>query len=157
MRCGEPLIGLATSATGLLAACSANRSVRIYDLASERLRHHITGHNNKVHAVQFSWDGRAVVSGSTDRTIRIWDCSSGREVRTLRCSSTCNALDLSLDGVTVVSGHQVGHSSSMTIAFPLFISISVSVPLGCFPSVVSRQSRCSAFCVSLSDLDVSSR
>mmetsp|Transcript_34961 Transcript_34961/g.93552 ORF Transcript_34961/g.93552 Transcript_34961/m.93552 type:complete len:223 (-) Transcript_34961:99-767(-) len=49
-----------------------------------------------------------MITGSTDRTLKLWDTLSGREVRTLRSSSTCNAVDFSGEGATVVSGHQDG-------------------------------------------------
>jgi len=73
----------------------------------------------QVHSVKFSGDGRLLVSGSSDRTIKVWDACSGREVRTLKSASTVNALDLSAEaagatsggggsGGCVVSGHQDG-------------------------------------------------
>ena len=53
--------------------------------------------------------GRVMVSGSTDRTLRAWDTPTGRETKTMRAPSSCNALDLSaVDSGVVVSGHQDG-------------------------------------------------
>jgi WD40 repeat protein len=41
-----------------------------------RLLHTLEGHEGWVHAVAFSPDGHLLVSGSQDRTVRVWDVSS---------------------------------------------------------------------------------
>jgi WD40 repeat protein len=43
-----------------------------------------TGHTSVVQDLRFSPDGRYLISGSTDRLIRLWEISSGRLVNTLR-------------------------------------------------------------------------
>jgi WD40 repeat protein/tRNA A-37 threonylcarbamoyl transferase component Bud32 len=43
----------------------------------------ITGHTDQVFCAAFSPDGKQLVTGSLDRTARIWDAVSGREVRVL--------------------------------------------------------------------------
>jgi WD40 repeat protein len=40
----------------------------------------LTGHSNKVTSVAYSPDGKHVVSGSDDKTVKIWDSSTGKEV-----------------------------------------------------------------------------
>jgi hypothetical protein len=37
----------------------------------------LTGHSSAVRSVAFSADGKTIVSGSTDKTIRLWDAETG--------------------------------------------------------------------------------
>jgi mono/diheme cytochrome c family protein len=61
------------------------------------------GHTNTVNAVAFSSDGKRAVSGSDDRTIRIWDIPSGRLLATLESNSEVYAVAFSPDGKQVLS------------------------------------------------------
>jgi WD40 repeat protein len=65
----------------------------------------LQGHTDWVNAVALSSDGRRVVSGSYDKTLRVWDIESGQSLRTLQGhTSEVNAVALSSDGRRVVSG-----------------------------------------------------
>jgi WD40 repeat protein len=44
----------------------------------------LKGHTQMVTSVAFSKDGRMVVSGSDDRSVRIWNVETGKEVRTVK-------------------------------------------------------------------------
>ncbi|MBR5013781.1 MAG: PD40 domain-containing protein [Bacteroidales bacterium] len=57
-------------------------------------------------SVSFSPDGRYIVSGSYDRTIRIWDVSTGVEVRPALEEHTASVTSVSFspDGRYIVSG-----------------------------------------------------
>ena len=45
-----------------------------------RNEHVLQGHTNLVNSVAFSPDGRHLVSGSFDQTIRVWDALTGGQV-----------------------------------------------------------------------------
>ena len=40
----------------------------------------LTGHSDWVRSVAYSPDGKHVVSGSDDRTVKVWDAQTGKEV-----------------------------------------------------------------------------
>ena len=45
----------------------------------------LTGHSKYVRSVAYSPDGKHIVSGSGDRTVKVWDSQTGKEVRVLLC------------------------------------------------------------------------
>ena len=45
----------------------------------------LTGHSNWVTSVAYSPDGKHIVSGSLDNTVKVWDSQTGKEVRVLLC------------------------------------------------------------------------
>ena len=45
----------------------------------------LTGHSDSVHSVAYSPDGKHIVSGSYDKTVKIWDSTTGKEVSVLFC------------------------------------------------------------------------
>ncbi|CAD5118284.1 DgyrCDS6998 [Dimorphilus gyrociliatus] len=88
-----------------LIASSNDCSTQIWDLSTRQLRVRLTGHENKVHSSKFvSGHGiNKVVSGSQDKTIRLWDVANKLCSRTFCPGSTC--FDLVAYGENIISGH----------------------------------------------------
>jgi len=59
---------------------------QIWDIARKRIRYTFEGHQQEIYSLDFSHDGAHLVSGSSDRTVRIWDIN------------TCESKVLPIDG-----------------------------------------------------------
>ncbi|NCR32919.1 MAG: NACHT domain-containing protein, partial [Microcystis aeruginosa L211-101] len=65
----------------------------------------LVGHNGSVNSVSFSPDGKTLVSGSDDNTIKLWNVETGQEIRTLKGHyNSVRSVNFSPDGKTLVSG-----------------------------------------------------
>ncbi|KAM9981122.1 hypothetical protein ACTFIY_003438 [Dictyostelium cf. discoideum] len=88
---------------------SNDNSARLWNTELGRSRHTLTGHIGKVYTGKFINSNR-VVTGSHDRTIKLWDLQKGYCTRTIFCFSSCNDLViLGGSGTHLASGH-VDHS-----------------------------------------------
>jgi serine/threonine protein kinase len=63
------------------------------------------GHSDTVWSVAISPDGQSLVSGSNDKTIKVWNLKTGKEIHTISGhSSAVTSVVISPDGQTLVSG-----------------------------------------------------
>jgi WD40 repeat protein len=60
--------------------------IHVWDLASGKLRFILRGHEDNVYALAFTSDGRWLMSGSVDGTIRYWDVNTGAPAATFASS-----------------------------------------------------------------------
>jgi WD40 repeat protein len=89
----------------ILASGSDDKTVRLWDLASDVCVATLTGHTHFVMSVAFSPDGRQLASGGMDDIIRLWDMASHTCVAVLSGhKNTVYAVAFSLDGRTLISG-----------------------------------------------------
>jgi len=111
---------VAISRDGRLAvSASWDDTLKVWDLATGREVRTLRCHPNEgdvttrwssswlVSGAAISADGRVAVSASSDRTLRVWDLVTGRELRALiGHSSSVNAVTVTPDGQRVVSASE---------------------------------------------------
>ncbi|MEU7532465.1 WD40 repeat domain-containing protein [Saccharothrix sp. NPDC042600] len=92
-----------TIATASTCACDSpfDNPVRLWNTADGQLKATLPGHTNGVQDMSFSRDGRLLVTGAVDRTIRVWDVATGRNTATLDAGY---AAVFSPDGSTIAAG-----------------------------------------------------
>ena len=80
-------------------------NLNFIDYENISIAHNLNGHSSYVNTLAISPDGQTLVSGSADKTIKIWNLSTGQEIRTLTGhSNPVNTLAISSDWQTLVSG-----------------------------------------------------
>ncbi len=101
-----PANAAAVSPDGRLAAfASADKTVRLWDVESNREVRRCIGHTASLWCVAFSPDGKRLLSGGKDATLRLWDTATGREVRKFEGhDDLVSCLAFAPDGKRALSG-----------------------------------------------------
>jgi WD40 repeat protein len=103
------LRSLAFAPGGKALACAVGKDVRLYDLGTERPGRVVTSHDFDVTGVAFTKDGRAVMSGSHDQTVKRTNLATGRtEWQAPGSVEQVNAVALSKDAALLATGSSDG-------------------------------------------------
>ena len=57
--------------------------MKIWDVETVKVLHNLEGHSSWVYSVSFSPNGKLIVSGSADSTVKTWDVETGKQVNNL--------------------------------------------------------------------------
>ena len=68
----------------------------------------LKGHGAAVNAVAVTLDGHSAVSGSDDRTVRVWDLATSLTRATFHADAEVTSCAVSADGQTLAAGDRSG-------------------------------------------------
>ncbi|KAJ8915128.1 hypothetical protein NQ315_000380 [Exocentrus adspersus] len=105
--------------SALLTTGSNEKLVRIFDLNKPDAGPEVfSGHTGGIRHVSFFRDDTHLVSCADDKTLRVWDRASGKEVQKVEFASTPNSLEVSKDGsvITVAYANHVSFLDSGTLS-----------------------------------------
>ena len=89
----------------ILAACSRSHNIITFDTITGISMSVLSGHTSTVWCLTFSLNGTFLVSGSEDRTVKLWDIQTGGVVKTF-CGHTDGVVSVSVspDCTIIASG-----------------------------------------------------
>ena len=90
----------------VVVGASDDRTCTVWSVETGRMRHSCRGHAGKLYSVRLLPGQQRMATGSTDRSIKLWELGKGNCERTWSCTSTCNALAYDTGAGTLASGHQ---------------------------------------------------
>jgi WD40 repeat protein len=98
------LFNVTYSPDGNHIAVATSIGIELYNTSSFKRVELLSKHHDYVASVNFSSDGKLLVSGSDDKTIKIWDTTSAKEIKTLKGhSDDITSVRFSPDGKYVAS------------------------------------------------------
>jgi WD40 repeat protein len=102
---GDRFHAIAFSADGKwIAAAGIAQTIHLVELATKQTRN-LTGHEGEVTGLIFVPNSSLIASASTDRTVRLWNATTGAPEKTLATlSGQVNTLAVSPDGRTLAAG-----------------------------------------------------
>jgi WD40 repeat protein len=87
------------------AANHSSTEIQIFQLATKKQLQVLKGHTSYVTELAYVGDGNRLVSGSWDKTVRVWDAASGMSLKTLTGhTSAVNAVAVSPQGGLIAAG-----------------------------------------------------
>lgn len=88
-----------------IATCGKDNIIKIWNLeSSEKPPRFLLGHKDEVRSISFSKDGKWIVSGGFDSTVRIWDAEKGGDAKKIfHHGNWVEAVCISSDGDRIVS------------------------------------------------------
>lgn len=88
----------------ILVTGGDTKTIRVWDIETEQIRHCFQGHSQSVYSVDYSRDGKYIASGSGDKTVRIWNAENGQCIHLFNVSEEVTSVAISSDSRHVAAG-----------------------------------------------------
>ena len=96
---------LAVSGDGKFAAIAEETGkIKVYDLSNGQVAKTLAGHTAAATAVRFSPDNTKLISGSLDKTVRVWNLADGQPAGQLETPAPVHALALVAEAKQLATG-----------------------------------------------------
>jgi WD40 repeat protein len=90
-----------------VAGCSdskkADYKLRVFGIATGNNLETLGGHTASIHSVAWSKNGKRVISGSDDRTVRVWDTATWKCLKILEHPGVVRCVSINPDGTRILS------------------------------------------------------
>ncbi|CCD27133.1 rRNA-processing protein UTP21 NDAI_0J02410 [Naumovozyma dairenensis CBS 421] len=93
----------------LFALALDDLSIIVIDAMTQRVVRQLWGHSNRITSLDFSPDGRWIVSASLDSTIRTWDLPTGGCIDGIKLDNVATNLKFSPHGDMLATTHVLGN------------------------------------------------
>jgi WD40 repeat protein len=98
----------------VLAYATADDAIKLYDIASGKERHALTGHKSNVRSLIFvdnrvlvsSTGSKVLVGDKEDKTVRVWDVETGKQTALVECPQESEKVAVFPDGKTLITTHK---------------------------------------------------
>ena len=67
----------------LIASCSNDHSIKLWDIRSSKLLQHYNAHTDKINSIDFHKSGKFLISAGNDNLVKVWDLSEGHQLYTI--------------------------------------------------------------------------
>ncbi len=108
LNAAEKICCVAISADKRQVAATTGNVIKVWHMGEGEPHLILAGHGAEVKSVEFSPNGRRLVTGSRDRTAKVWDLSTGHEVITLRHDKPVGYVAFTPDGKSIITGAGFG-------------------------------------------------
>lgn len=78
--------------------------LRIWDIETSKQVGQLSGHTGTANALTWSSDNHRILSGGDDKTARLWDVKSGKQIRSFKVAQEIFAVAFSPDGQRAIVG-----------------------------------------------------
>ncbi len=86
-----------------------DQHARLWSMNTSKVVHTFVGHDKKLSTSSFTWDSESVLTGSYDRTVRVWDVKTGSQKKVISAQSAINYLCVSPNHSLFATAHLDNH------------------------------------------------